>query len=37
MDETLVYRRGTAVGREVEGRIYWFPSAPREAIEELNK
>jgi hypothetical protein len=31
--ESLVYWRGAAVGIERAGRIEWFPSAPREAIE----
>lgn len=35
MDETLIYWRGVAIGREVGGRIYWFPSAPREAIDNF--
>ena len=36
MDENLVYWRGMAVGIERAGRIEWFPSAPREAIEALS-
>lgn len=34
--ENLIYWQGKAVGIEVGGRIYWFPSAPREAIKALN-
>ncbi len=33
--ENLIYWQGVAVGIEVQGRIQWFPSAPREAIEAL--
>lgn len=31
--ETAVYWDGRQVGIEANGRILWFPSAPREAIE----
>jgi hypothetical protein len=36
-NENLVYWHGLAVGIEVSGRITWFPSAPREAIEALSR
>ncbi len=34
--ESLVYWHGVAVGIETAGRIAWFASAPREAIEALS-
>ena len=35
--ENTIYWQGRPVGIEVAGRIQWYPSAPREAIEELDK
>lgn len=31
--ENTIYYKGVAVGIEVNGRILWYPSAPKEAIE----
>lgn len=33
--ENLIYWHGKPVGIETAGRICWFPSAPRDAIEAM--
>lgn len=35
-NENLVYWKGRPVGIDMGRYISWFPSAPREAIEELS-
>lgn len=34
--ENLIYWDNVAVGREVAGKIYWFPSVTPEAIKALS-
>jgi hypothetical protein len=36
-NENIVYWQGLPVGIEANGRITWFPSATREAIEALSR
>jgi hypothetical protein len=31
--ENAIYWHGRQVGIEINGRITWFPSAPREAVD----
>ena len=33
--ENLIYWNGMAVGMECDGRVTWFPTAPRAAIAAL--